>query len=315
MLSEVHAMDATVELGFRGLGKMGLNMVRRLRQGNHRVVCHGRTPSKEGKVREVGAEWATTLGEVVGRLTPPRIVWMMVPAEVVDSSIKDLRPLLGEGDILVDGGNSQYKETIRRAGELAAHGIAFVDVGTSGGIWGLEEGYCMMVGGPEAAFKRLEPALATLAPPNGYLHVGPVGAGHFVKMVHNAIEYGMMEAYAEGFELMSASDFDLPLGEIAHLWNHGSVIRSWLLELAEKALAEDPELSSIEGYVEDSGEGRWAVSEGVEKGVPVPVIVHSLMRRFESRQDTSYALRMLAALRHQFGGHAVKPAQEEKGHE
>ncbi len=308
-------MPQAIELGFQGLGKMGLNMVRRLRQGDHRVICYGRTPSKESAVREVGAEWAHTLEQVVGSLSPPRVFWMMVPADVVDGSIASVLPLLQAGDILVDGGNSHYKDTVRRAGELAEHGIHLVDVGTSGGIWGLKVGYCMMVGGPEAAFTRLEPALETLAPPEGYLHVGPVGAGHFVKMVHNGIEYGIMEAYAEGFELMAASDSALPLRRIAHLWNQGSVIRSWLLELAENALADDPALSGIEGYVEDSGEGRWVAQESVEKAVPMPIIVHSLMRRFGSRQEDSYAMRMLAALRNQFGGHAVRPAQAEAGHE
>lgn len=304
-----------IELGFQGLGKMGLNMVRRLRQGDHRVVCYGRTASKEGAVREVGAEWAPTLEQMLDRLTPPRTLWMMVPADVVDQVVASVLPLLEAGDSLIDGGNSHYKDTVRRAEELAEHGVDLVDVGTSGGIWGLEEGYCMMVGGPAEVVERLEPALATLAPPDGYLRVGPAGAGHFVKMVHNGIEYGIMEAYGEGFELMSASDFDLPLRGIAHLWNQGSVIRSWLLELAEQALADDPELSKLEGYVEDSGEGRWVAQESVEKAVPMPIIVHSLMRRFESRQEDSYAMRMLAALRHRFGGHAVKLAPKEPSHE
>jgi 6-phosphogluconate dehydrogenase len=305
-------MPGTIELGFQGLGKMGLNMVRRLRQGDHRVVCYGRTASKEGAVREVGGEWASSLEEVVDNLARPRIMWMMVPADVVDESIANVGPLLEAGDIVVDGGNSNYKETIRRAEGLAEDGIDLVDVGTSGGVWGLKVGYCLMVGGPPAAFSRLEPALATLAPPDGYLHVGPVGAGHFVKMVHNGIEYGIMEAYAEGFELMLSSDFGLPLREIAHLWNQGSVIRSWLLELAEDALAEDAELSGLRGYVEDSGEGRWLAQESIEKGVPMPIIVHSLMRRFASRQDDSYAMRMLAALRNQFGGHAMRSAEGEQ---
>jgi 6-phosphogluconate dehydrogenase len=304
-------MPHSIELGFQGLGKMGMNMVRRLRQGDHRVVCYGRTASKESAVREVGAEWTSSLHELIKSLAPPRIFWMMVPADVVDESIANVHPLLEPGDILVDGGNSHYKETVRRSEGLAERGIHLVDVGTSGGIWGLEVGYCMMVGGPKAAVRRLERALATLAPPEGYLHVGPVGAGHYVKMVHNGIEYGIMEAYAEGFELMASSDFDLPLPEIAHLWNQGSVIRSWLLELAERALAEDPDLSSIQSYVEDSGEGRWVARESVERAIPMPIIVHSLMRRFASRQDDSFALRMLAALRNQFGGHAVRPAPKE----
>jgi 6-phosphogluconate dehydrogenase len=306
---------ATVELGFQGLGKMGLNMVRRLRRGNHRVVCYGRTGSKEEAVREVGAEWLPDLGELLASLPTPRMLWLMVPADVVDETIARARPLLSAGDILVDGGNSHYTDTVRRAEDLARDGLHLVDCGTSGGIWGLEVGYCLMVGGPEAAFRALEPALATLAPPEGYLHVGPSGAGHFAKMVHNGIEYGLMEAYAEGFELMAASEFGLPLREIAHLWNQGSVVRSWLLELTERALAEDPQLEQLRGYVEDSGEGRWTAMAGIEKGVPMPVVVLSLLRRFASRQDDSYALRLVAALRRQFGGHAVKAADEDSGHE
>jgi len=304
-------MAQTMELGFQGLGRMGLNMVRRLRLGKHRVVCYGRSPSKQAAVEETGAEWAPELADVIARLAPPRVFWMMVPAEVVDEAIAAVRPHLASGDVLVDGGNSHYKDTIRRSQQLQADGLHFVDVGTSGGIWGLQVGYCLMVGGPEEAFWRLEPALATLAPPEGYLHVGPSGAGHYAKMVHNGIEYGLMEAYAEGFELMASSQYDLPLPAIAHLWKQGSVIRSWLLELAERALAEDPKLEQIRAYVDDSGEGRWVAQEAVEQSVPVPVIVNSLMRRFGSRQENSYALRMLAALRHQFGGHAVKPAAEE----
>ena len=303
-------MAKAIELGFQGLGKMGLNMVRRLRRGGHRVVCYGRTASKEAEVRETGAEWVTSQAEVVGRLAAPRIYWMMVPAEAVDQTMARVRPLLEPGDILVDGGNSHYRDTVRRAEELALDGLRFVDAGTSGGIWGLEVGYCLMVGGPKEAFEALEPALATLAPPGGYLHVGPSGAGHFAKMVHNGIEYGMMEAYGEGFELMGASEFDLPLRDIAHLWNQGSVVRSWLLELAEGALAEDPDLSGIQGYVDDSGEGRWTALEGISRAVPTPVIALSLMRRFASRQDDSYAMRLVAALRRQFGGHALKPAEE-----
>jgi 6-phosphogluconate dehydrogenase len=302
-------MADTIELGFQGLGKMGLNMVRRLRQDGHRIVCYGRTPSKESEVRETGAEWATTLEDLTGRLTPPRKYWIMVPSETVDEVIAAVRPLLEPDDILIDGGNSHFTESIRRAEDLAKDGIHFVDCGTSGGVWGLEVGYCLMVGADSEAFAALEPALATLAPPEGYLYAGPPGAGHFVKMVHNGIEYGMMEAYAEGFELMAASEFKLPLPQIAHLWNQGSVIRSWLLELAERALAEDPELAQIQGYVEDSGEGRWTALEAIKRGVPAPVISLSLMRRFESRQPDSYAMRIVAALRQQFGGHAVQPAE------
>jgi len=304
-------MPQTMTLGFQGLGKMGLNMVRRLRRDDHRIICYGRSPQKRPEVEAVGAEWAPTLNGLFVRLTPPRIHWMMVPAEVVDEAIADAQPYLEPGDILIDGGNSHYRDTIRRAEQLAGEGIRFVDVGTSGGVWGLQVGYCMMVGGERQAFEALEPALATLAPPDGYLYCGPSGAGHYVKMVHNGIEYGMMEAYAEGFEIMAAGRYDLPLPAIAHLWNQGSVVRSWLLELAERALEEDPELTRLDAYVEDSGEGRWTAQEAVDLAVPAPVIVHSLMRRFDSRQDNSFALRMLAALRRQFGGHAVKPAEGE----
>jgi 6-phosphogluconate dehydrogenase len=304
-------MAAVIELGFQGLGKMGLNMVRRLRRGNHRVVCLGRSPSKRPEVEKVGAEWASELEDLIGRLAPPRMYWMMVPADVVDEVIAQVRPHLAPGDTLIDGGNSRYQDTVRRSGALEAEGIHYLDVGTSGGVWGLEVGYCLMVGGPEDAFKALEPALKTLAPPEGYLYCGPTGAGHYVKMVHNGIEYGMMEAYAEGFELMAAGRYDLPLGRIAHLWNQGSVVRSWLLELAERALAEDAKLARLDAYVDDSGEGRWTVEEAVDLAVPAPVIAQSLMRRFGSRQDDSFAIRMLAALRRQFGGHAVKPAEPE----
>jgi len=304
-------MAATVTLGFQGLGKMGLNMVRRLRGGNHRVICLGRSPEKRPEVEAVGAEWASELGDLVERLPSPRMYWMMVPAEAVDDVIDRVRPLLQAGDILVDGGNSHYKDTMRRAEALAAVGIRYVDVGTSGGTWGLEVGYCLMVGGDREAYEALEPALLTLAPPDGCLHCGPSGAGHYVKMIHNGIEYGMMEAYAEGFELMASSRYDLPLREIAHLWNRGSVVRSWLLELAERALEEDPGLQRLDAFVEDSGEGRWTAQEAVELAVPAPVIVDSLMRRFGSRQGSSFALKMLAALRQQFGGHATKPADGE----
>jgi len=306
-------MAATIALGFQGLGKMGLNMVRRLRRGDHRVVCYGRTASKEAAVREAGAEWVTSLEGLVASLPTPRTFWMMVPAEAVEETIAEVAGLLGSGDILVDGGNSYYQDTIRRADELTREGIRYVDVGTSGGVWGLELGYCLMVGGPGDAFDALEPALRTLAPPDGYLHVGPSGAGHFVKMIHNGIEYGLMEAYAEGFELMGASGFDLPLPAIAHLWNQGSVIRSWLLELAGRALQEDPDLGDLRGVVADSGEGRWTALESIVKAVPAPVITLSLMRRFASQQEDSFALRLVAALRRQFGGHAVEQTGEGAG--
>jgi 6-phosphogluconate dehydrogenase len=305
-------MEPTIELGFQGLGKMGLNMVRRLRRGGHRVLCYGRTPAREAEVRDTGAEWVVSLPDLIARLSRPRAHWLMIPAEAVDGAIGEVRPLLEPGDILVDGGNSHFRDSMRRAADLARDGVRFVDAGTSGGIWGLEVGYCLMVGGEKEAVEVLEPALATLAPPEGYLHVGPSGAGHFVKMVHNGIEYGMMEAYGEGFELMAASGFGLPLRRIAHLWNQGSVVRSWLLELAERALADDDTLAEIEGYVEDTGEGRWTALESIDRAVPTPAITLSLMRRFASRQDDSYAMRLVAALRNQFGGHAVKQVPEGK---
>ena len=303
-------MADTIELGFQGLGKMGMNMVRRLRGGNHRVVGTDISPAMKEDVLAVGAEWAASVEELAAGLAPPRIHWMMVPAEVVDAAIAQVRPHLQAGDILIDGGNSRYSETIRRGRELAETGIEYVDVGTSGGVWGLEVGYCMMVGASEEAFAMLEPALATLAPPEGYLRVGPSGAGHYVKMVHNGIEYGMMQAYAEGFELLEASDFDLPLPDIAHLWNQGSVVRSWLLELTALALKTDPHLNELEGFVPDSGEGRWTVDEAIDRRVPLTVITHSLMARFASQQDKSFAMRLVAALRDQFGGHGVKAAEE-----
>jgi 6-phosphogluconate dehydrogenase len=295
-------------LGFQGLGKMGLNMVRRLRRDDHRVVCHDRSADPRGDVEAVGAEWAPELSDLFARLTPPRVHWLMIPAEAVDAAIETLRPFLEPGDILIDGGNSHFHDTVRRAQSLGEAGVRLLDVGTSGGIWGLQAGYCLMVGGEQSAFEAVEPAFATLSPPEGCLYCGPSGAGHYVKMVHNGIEYGMMEAYAEGFELMAAGRYDLPLPQIAHLWNQGSVVRSWLLELAERALAEDPELEYLDAYVPDSGEGRWTAQEAVDLAVPAPVLVNALMRRFDSRQDRSYGLRLLAALRKQFGGHAVKPA-------
>jgi 6-phosphogluconate dehydrogenase len=303
-------MTQPIALGFQGLGRMGMNMVRRLRRGGHRVVCYGRAADRQGEVEAVGAEWAKGPADVLAALPPPRLHWLMVPADAVDEAIGECLPHLQPGDALIDGGNSHFRGTIRRSEELAAEGIGYLDVGTSGGVWGLEVGYCLMIGGPRELFEAAEPALATLAPPEGYLHVGPSGAGHFVKMVHNGIEYGMMEAYAEGFELMQACPYDLPLPAIARLWNQGSVVRSWLLELTARALSEDPMLDALEAYVEDSGEGRWTLHEAVDLAVPVPVIAESVMRRFESRDERSFALRLLAALRNQFGGHAVKPSGE-----
>jgi 6-phosphogluconate dehydrogenase len=287
-----------MQIGMVGLGRMGANMAERLRRGGHDVIGYDRDP----KVSQVG-----TLSELVGKLAAPRTVWLMVPAgEATEQIIREVLHLLQSGDIVVDGGNSYFRDSIRRGEELEDLGILFVDAGTSGGVWGLENGYCMMAGGSEEAFARIEPALKTLAPEDGYAHVGPVGAGHFTKMVHNGIEYAMLEAYAEGFEILEASTFELDLHEIARLWNRGSVVRSWLLELAERAFAKDPHLSQLRGYVEDSGEGRWTVLEAINESVPAPAIALSLFARFASRQDDSFAMKVIAALRNEFGGHAVK---------
>ncbi len=290
-----------------GLGRMGLNMTRRLLLGGHRVVVFNRSPQPVDEAKKAGAVGTRSLSELVEHLGSPRAVWLMVPAgEPTTKMLDGLLPFLSPGDIVVDGGNAHYRDSQRRAALLAEHGIDFLDAGVSGGIWGLQVGFCLMVGGAEGAYRRLEPVLRTLAPENGYALVGPSGAGHFVKMVHNAIEYGMLQAIGEGFELMRASEFPLDLPQIATLWNHGSVVRSWLMELAERALADDPHLEKIQGFVEDSGEGRWAVQEGIEKSVPLPVITLSLQTRFRSRQEDSFSARVIAALRQQFGGHAVR---------
>lgn len=296
-----------MEIGFVGLGRMGLNMTRRLLQGGHRVVAYDRGAPPIEKAREAGATPASSIAEVVSALQPPRALWAMIPAgPPVDEWIDVVTPLLAPGDLLIDGGNSHYRDSRRRHQRLAAAGLAFVDVGTSGGIWGLEKGYCLMVGGEAAAVARLQPVLETLAPPRGWMHVGPAGAGHFSKMIHNAIEYGMMRAYGEGFELLEASDYDFDLTAIARLWNQGSVVRSWLLELAERAFAKDPGLENIRGYVEDSGEGRWAIQEAIDRAVPAEVLALSLMGRFRSRQEDSFRDKVLAALRAEFGGHTVQ---------
>ena len=289
-----------MKLGMVGLGRMGAGMSARLREGGHEVVGFDRDP----KVSEVAS-----IEELIANLEPPRVVWMMVPAgEPTEQSIASLTKLVARGDLLVDGGNSNFRDSIRRATSLTEVGIQFVDAGVSGGIWGLKEGFCLMVGGTKSSIEMLEPALTTLAPPDGWAHVGPSGAGHFVKMVHNGIEYGLMQAYAEGFEIMNSSQLypELDMHQIAELWRHGSVVRSWLLDLGAKALAGDPNLSELHGYVEDSGEGRWTVMEAIEEGVPAPVITLSLFRRFSSRQQDSFSNRLIAALRREFGGHAVK---------
>jgi 6-phosphogluconate dehydrogenase len=293
-----------------GLGRMGLNMAKRLLRGGHQLAAVNRTPAKtEQLAAEEGAQAAYSLAELVDALEKPRILWMMLPAgQLVDEHLAELLRLADPGDIIVDGGNTYYKDDIRRAEQAAEAGLHYLDAGTSGGVWGLEVGYCLMVGGPGQAFAQAEPILASLAPKDGYMHCGPSGAGHFVKMVHNGIEYGLMQAYAEGFGLIEASEYSgaLDYSALSKLWNQGSVIRSWLLELAERAFAEDPKLEGIQGFVEDSGEGRWTVQQAVETSVSAPVLTLSLMERFRSRQDNAFSDRMLAALRHQFGGHAVK---------
>jgi 6-phosphogluconate dehydrogenase len=297
-----------MEIGFIGLGRMGANMVRRLLKGGHRVVAWNRTAAKTEEIVSEGAEGAYSISELVEKLQTPRIVWVMVPSgQATDDMINEVVPLLSKGDIIIDGGNSNYKDSIRHGQELAAKGFQFMDAGTSGGVWGLKVGYCLMVGSEKATFEHVEPLLKTLAPPDGYLHCGPHGAGHFVKMVHNGIEYGMLQAYGEGFEILKASQYDLDLYKISHLWDQGSVVRSWLLELAEDAFQKHGnELADIRGYVNDSGEGRWTVQQAIDTDVPAPVITLSLLERFRSRQKESYTAQVIAALRNEFGGHEVK---------
>ncbi len=287
---------------------MGGNMTERLLQGGHSVVVYDRSEEAIQRTVALGATGAQSLENVVSKLSAPRIVWIMVPAgNPVDETIATLVPLLQKGDVIIDGGNSNFHDTVRRGKTLAEQGIEFVDAGTSGGIWGLEIGYCEMVGGSDAAFALCEPIFKTLAPENGYAHVGPTGAGHYVKMVHNGIEYGLLQAYAEGYEVLHAStEFNLDLHQIATLWNQGSVVRSWINELAERAFARDGGLTDIRGYVDDSGEGRWTVQEAIDLNVPAPVITLSLIMRLRSRQTDSFSAKVIAALRNEFGGHAVK---------
>ena len=303
-----------MELGMIGLGRMGGNMARRLLNGGHRVIVYDPVPEAAQALVEQGAVGTTSIAELTSRLEAPRVVWLMVPAgETTEKTIAEVAAHLSAGDCLIDGGNSYYKDSMRRAAMLAERNLGFLDVGTSGGIWGLEEGYCLMIGGELTAFQRLEPIFQTLAPARdkGYGYVGPSGAGHFVKMVHNGVEYGLMEAYAEGFELMRAKqEFDLDLEKVAGIWRDGSVVRSWLLDLVAAALGEDAELENIQAYVEDSGEGRWAAQESVELAVPAPVIVQALQARFRSRQEQPFGAKLLAALRKQFGGHAVKKPEK-----
>ncbi len=299
-----------MELGMIGLGKMGANMTRRLLKGGHRVICFDPRLEAVKALEGEGAGGATSLAELVGQLKPPRTVWLMVPAgQITEETIRSLAGLLSAGDTVIDGGNSNYKDSQRRAEALKAKGLHFMDVGTSGGIWGLLEGYCLMIGGEQEIVERHRPIFETLAPApdKGWGHVGPVGAGHFVKMIHNGIEYGLMQAYAEGFEIMKAKkQLNLSLHQIAEIWRYGSVVRSWLLDLTARALAEDEELKDIKAWVPDSGEGRWTVFEAIDLDVAAPVITASLQRRLRSRTVEPFGDKLLAALRHQFGGHAVE---------
>lgn len=303
-----------MQVGMIGLGRMGMNMSRRLLKGGHEVIVFNRTLEKVEQMEKEGAIGSRNIQELVDKLSPVRVIWIMYPAgELVDETIDTLSKLLTPGDIIVEGGNSFYKDDIRRARKLKTMGVHYIDAGVSGGIWGLEIGYCTMIGGDIEDFKHVEPLLKSLAPKDGYMYCGPTGAGHFVKMVHNGIEYGIMEAYGEGFELLKASPYgnNLNFKELAHLWNQGSVIRSWLLELLELAFEKDPQLDSIKGYVDDSGEGRWTVQQAVELGVSVPAIAISLFKRFQSRQLDLFSDKVLAALRKEFGGHAVKTTDKD----
>jgi 6-phosphogluconate dehydrogenase len=296
-----------MELGFIGLGKMGMNMVARLRRDNHRVVVFDRSADLVKQAESHGCIAASSLADLVGKLATPRTVWVMVPSGApTEETVQAVAALLHPGDTVIDGGNTRFHDDVRRAADLKKQQLHYVDVGTSGGIWGLKVGYCLMIGGEDAPVKRLTPLFTTLAPEGGWAHVGGHGAGHYVKMVHNGIEYSMMQGYAEGFELMSKSEYNLDLGRVADLWMHGSVVRSWLLELAVDALKDDPKLDKLKGFVQDSGEGRWMIADAIEKDVPVPTLTTALFTRFRSRQDQSFAEKMLAALRNAFGGHAVR---------
>jgi 6-phosphogluconate dehydrogenase len=297
----------TMQVGFIGLGRMGANMVRRLVRSGHEVVAYNRTPEKTREIAGEGAGAAFTIEELVEKLATPRVVFTMVPAgDATEAQIAELLAHLAPGDVIVDGGNANYHDSVRRHALCATKGVGFVDAGVAGGVWGLANGYALMAGGELAHVALAEPAFRSLAPEQGYLHVGGPGAGHYVKMIHNGIEYGLMQAYAEGFEIMHAAPYDLDLASIADMWMHGSVVRSWLLELAARALRPDQDLAHLKGWVADSGEGRWTVQEAIDRDVPAPIITLSLQARFRSRQDDSYGARILAALRNEFGGHAVK---------
>jgi 6-phosphogluconate dehydrogenase len=302
-----------MRLGMVGLGRMGGSMTARLLAGGHEVVGFDPSADAVGAAEAAGATGAGSLAELVAALEPPRVVWLMVPAgDVTESTVRDLGGLLSDGDVVVDGGNSHYKDSMRRAEQLAGGGIGFVDCGTSGGVWGLANGYCLMVGGERDAVAVVEPAFLALAPEGGYAHVGRSGAGHFTKMVHNGIEYGLLAAYGEGFEILERSSFDLDLEAIAGIWRYGSVVRSWLLELLHDALERDPRLASIRGWVADSGEGRWTVEAAIEEDVPAPITATALFARFSSRQEESFSAKVIAALRQEFGGHAVKAEPGER---
>ena len=302
-----------MQIAMIGLGRMGINMARRLLRSGHEVIVYNRTRNKTEQMVKEGAISAYSLDEVVEKLSQPRIAWIMLPAgSVVNDHMNRLREIMEPDDIIVDGGNTYYKDDIQRAGLLAEKDIQFMDVGVSGGIWGIEKGYCLMIGGSQKTCIYLEPLFKSLAPEEGYLYCGATGSGHFVKMVHNGIEYGMMQAYGEGFDILEASPYaeSLNYSELAHLWNQGSVIRSWLLELAENVFTKDEKLAGILGYIEDSGEGRWTVQQAIESGVSTPVIALSLMRRFSSQDKNSFSDRVVAALRREFGGHRVVAAKK-----
>jgi 6-phosphogluconate dehydrogenase len=297
-----------MRLAMIGLGRMGGNMSERLMKGGHEVVVFDRSPEAIAKYAALGAVASSSAADAAGKMSAPRVVWIMVPAgKPVDDTIASLLPVLKKGDVVIDGGNSNFHDSMRRAADLKTKGIEFIDSGTSGGIWGLANGYCLMIGASDAAFKLCEPIFKTLAPKDGYAHVGPPGAGHYVKMIHNGIEYGMLQAYAEGYEILNCStNFKLDLHQIASVWNNGSVVRSWINELAEDAFAKDPHLEALKGYVEDSGEGRWTVQEAIDLDVPAPVITLSLQMRLRSREKESFSAKVIAALRNEFGGHAVR---------
>ena len=296
-----------MQLGMIGLGRMGAGMTQRLLQGGHQVVVFDRSPDAIQSAAGKGATASSSLEDLGQKLKGPRVFWLMIPSgSPVDDTIQRLQGVVSPGDVIVDGGNSNYKDSMRRAEDLRTKQIEFLDVGVSGGIWGLKVGFCLMIGGNEAVFRQVEPIFKTLAPPDGYAYVGSSGAGHYSKMVHNGIEYSMLQGYAEGFEVLKASPFDFDLLQLSRLWNHGSVIRSWLLELAEDAFERDPQLAKIRGYVEDEGEGRWTVQESIDHAVPMPALALSLYMRFRSRQDDSFSAKVVAALRNEFGGHPVK---------